>query len=720
VAFQYTLSFPSMSSGRRVRIWDCSKLFTKDNLVSVITDVVVSLDLDLTASASSTSVSVPVSHSDGDSIFCTSCHVSISDTSHYKSDWHRLNAKLRAVGAKPVTQSEFEQHELETDLVDEEEYIEERLAQSTTSNTSSSLDINASTGSARITFITRDHETLSVWKSLLLPGKTGTIAQYANAALKFSQPIPSIFSQSQRATSSSEKDTSSPQPLLSPAALSALPQHPFQWIIFLCQGGFFAGAVFRGDQVLKHKRIAKYTVRRKQGGSQASKDQSKGGIHSAGASIRRYNETRLREEIAELLQSWRVDIQQSSCIFLHAPSFNSASFFFEGSPISRRDSRVRSIPIVTQRPSFVELQRIHLILSTVEISHFTGIEDLRSSMEAAQLGSKSGEEKSVVSPDGTSSLADSSSIRSSSSSIYSLTEGEHADWASDSASIGALKLSSTEVAPVDLLAAAIDTGDEDRVRHLLLDEDYLFPIPEKAEALVWPLMRATQLSNASMVRCLIDCGEPLDGRSPKYALKTVLHVACEHAWDELVALLLSEGANPTLQDMYGLTAYETCKEKSTRNAVRKFAGANPELWEWEKARVPPLTDEMEETARAKDAEKRKRKKAAQKERKKAQKEEEALQAQEEVRRNKANEEERLEKEAALERTKRILGMSEREKRALAAERRLNPSANTCDNCGKQILTQPYEKFSFKYCSSACVVEHKRILDALQASSSTGK
>lgn len=692
-------------SSRRVRIWDVASLFTKDNLASVVTNAVVALDLKQEDDKQAT---LHVSHSEGESIFCTSCQVSIPDNSHYKTDWHVLNAKLRAVGAKPVSQNEFQHLELENELGDEEELIEERANQASASNNTTSLETQAQTGSARITFITKDNSTLAVWKSVLLPGKSGTIGEYAHAALSLSSPIDPSFPKALPSTAKGAVATSSSTPTLSPSAIASLPQHPFQWAVFLCQGGFFAGAVFRGDQVLKHKRIAKYTVRRKQGGSQASKDQSKGGIHSAGASIRRYNETRLREEIAETLKSWNVELVQSSRVFLHAPSFNSASFYYEGSPFSRRDPRIRSIPIVTERPSFVELQRIHLILSTVEIATFEGIDALRNSLEVPHPTASQSETSSIA------DLSEAASMRSSTSSFFSLTEGEHANWAHESSSHAEKSKKET----IDLLAAAIDKNDESEARRLLTEEDYVYSIPDKAEDMVWPLMRAVQLGHVSLVKCLIECGESLDDRSPKYGLKTVLHIACEQSNNELVELFLEEGANPSILDLYSHTPFESCKEKSTRNLIRKFAGANPDLWQWEtQARVPPLTDEMEEQAKAKEAEKRKRKKAAQKERKKVAKAEEEVAQAEQAEKAKADEELLLARTAAYERTKRMLNMSDREKRALAAERRLNPSANTCDNCGQKITGEPFERYSFKYCSSECVVEHKRILDTLQSSSS---
>jgi hypothetical protein len=54
-------------------------------------------------------------------------------------------------------------------------------------------------------------------------------------------------------------------------------------------------------------------------------------------------------------------------------------------------------------------------------------------------------------------------------------------------------------------------------------------------------------------------------------------------------------------------------------------------------------------------------------------------------------------------------MSEREKRALAAERRLaamTGKSDCCAWCGKQLITVPFERLNFKYCTTTCVVQHK--------------
>ena len=58
-------------------------------------------------------------------------------------------------------------------------------------------------------------------------------------------------------------------------------------------------------------------------------------------------------------------------------------------------------------------------------------------------------------------------------------------------------------------------------------------------------------------------------------------------------------------------------------------------------------------------------------------------------------------------------MSEREKRAYAAELRLAgaTAVKKCDNCGTALTMVPFERLTFKYCSTKCVMEHKKTLEA---------
>jgi hypothetical protein len=97
----------------------------------------------------------------------------------------------------------------------------------------------------------------------------------------------------------------------------------------MSSGGRFAAAIFEGLVMKNHKTLVRYTVRKKQGGSQSSKDNQSGGSgpKSAGATMRRYNEKRFREQILEVLSAWSAELAQVHLIFLFAPGIN-WNFFF--------------------------------------------------------------------------------------------------------------------------------------------------------------------------------------------------------------------------------------------------------------------------------------------------------------------------------------------------------------------------------------------------------
>jgi hypothetical protein len=63
-----------------------------------------------------------------------------------------------------------------------------------------------------------------------------------------------------------------------------------------------------------------------------------------------------------------------------------------------------------------------------------------------------------------------------------------------------------------------------------------------------------------------------------------------------------------------------------------------------------------------------------------------------------------------ERKKKLDNMSEREKRAMAAETRLQQmqgNLKLCDNCSTPLTAIPFVRFEFKYCTTKCVQEHKK-------------
>jgi hypothetical protein len=147
--------------------------------------------------------------------------------------------------------------------------------------------------------------------------------------------------------------------------LRALRRVSRTWTIILCSGGHFAGAVFEAPDpslrelpapataqrksaalrydtnVVAHRSFHRYTVRRKQGGSQAARDSQGGKPKSAGASLRRYNETAMAKDVKDTMEAWKPFLDKSDAIFLYAPSLNKRFFFGEGAdagPLAKGES----------------------------------------------------------------------------------------------------------------------------------------------------------------------------------------------------------------------------------------------------------------------------------------------------------------------------------------------------------------------------------------------
>lgn len=154
--------------------------------------------------------------------------------------------------------------------------------------------------------------------------------------------------------------------------------------IFLCMigGGHFAAMVVslaprpnkagttmnREATVLAHKTFHRYTTRRKQGGSQSANDNAKGNAHSAGSTIRRYNETALVADVRALLEDWKGLLDTSELLFIRATgSTNRRTLFgpYDGQVLRNNDTRLRGFPFSTRRATQKELMR-----SFIELTRF--------------------------------------------------------------------------------------------------------------------------------------------------------------------------------------------------------------------------------------------------------------------------------------------------------------------------------------------------------------
>ncbi|KAK6036893.1 hypothetical protein COOONC_25602, partial [Cooperia oncophora] len=111
-------------------------------------------------------------------------------------------------------------------------------------------------------------------------------------------------------------------------------------------------------KLVVHKAFHRYVVRAKQGGAQGAKDKEKGTIHSAGATLRRYNERALAEDIVKVLGTWSEFLAATPLIFIRCASYQRVIFHdIDENGFDRRDPRLRTIPFETKRPLLDEVRR---------------------------------------------------------------------------------------------------------------------------------------------------------------------------------------------------------------------------------------------------------------------------------------------------------------------------------------------------------------------------
>lgn len=174
----------------------------------------------------------------------------------------------------------------------------------------------------------------------------------------------------------------------------ATPHSPDDPHFFLCMigGGHFAAMIVslvpelrkglggieeRHAVVRAHKTFHRYTTRRKQGGSQSANDNAKGNAHSAGSSIRRYNEMALEADVRNVLAEWKGMIDTAELLFIRATgSTNRRTLFgpYDGQVLRNNDKRIRGFPFSTRRATQAELLRSFQELTRLKVGKLEPIE----------------------------------------------------------------------------------------------------------------------------------------------------------------------------------------------------------------------------------------------------------------------------------------------------------------------------------------------------------
>ncbi|ODQ67092.1 hypothetical protein NADFUDRAFT_12406, partial [Nadsonia fulvescens var. elongata DSM 6958] len=153
-------------------------------------------------------------------------------------------------------------------------------------------------------------------------------------------------------------------------------------IVIMIGGGHFSAAIFSHKLDKSHsmtspipvlsKSFHRYTTRRKQGGSQAAFDSSKGKANSAGSTLRRAMEKMLTEEIRQLFQSWNKLGYIKNCwrIWIRASGKNSRNVILgagEITGLTASDKRIHGIPFTTRRATATEVKRVWFELTSLKV-----------------------------------------------------------------------------------------------------------------------------------------------------------------------------------------------------------------------------------------------------------------------------------------------------------------------------------------------------------------
>jgi hypothetical protein len=545
------------------------------------------------------------------------------------------------------------------------------------------------------------------------------------------------------------------------------------WAILMLGGGHFAAAVFNGDKVVVHKTFHCYTVRRKQGGGQSGADNKSGTNHpkSAGASLRRYNEASLSQHVKDIIKTWNDDyLSKCHLIFYRAASSNKKILFgsvtgsSKDKPILyKEDPRVRSIPFPTRRATFKEVKRAHQLLLTIQRCRNMNVADENvgdncytrtprihaKDMKASQSKkstrairrSKSRESPKRQLPEFVQMLADHTLSDSHSEDLSDKGDlrwviEEHSTEGMMEYDTNTIQYDNTPVVKADrrkkkkankksLQSVLTDVGDTTNDDH---EDDELSEIMNNLTTSCKIGNQKLLMETILALQDVIAANEENTGKHYHSIniqnvsdllnkgfgdVTTALHIATQCGHKQVIEILLDHGSDPTIKDKQKKCPYNLAPDRETRNVFRRFQAKCPNKYNWADACIPTndlLTPEEEARKEEKRKEKRRAQRQIKKEKDNLLKEQKAVIQKEEKDRES------------------FLKLSDREKRALAAERRIiaakNADSNSenskseatisgltiqrCYQCGIDITGKvPFEYQNYRFCTTSCVKVHRK-------------
>lgn len=412
--------------------------------------------------------------------------------------------------------------------------------------------------------------------------------------------------------------------------------------VFLCMigGGHFAamlvslvpeihrrqgGIEDRQPRVIAHKTFHRYTTRRKQGGSQSASDSSRGAAHSAGSSLRRYNEAALEKEVRELMIEWKQMIEDAQFLFVRATGSTNRRILFgqyEGQYLKHNDPRLRGFPFSTRRATQGELLRCFKELTRVKVSQVD-----EAALAAAAAAAKKREEEAAKPP-----------------------------------------------TPRPQQQQKPKLSKEDEAALLHTTQIQAFIRRSKIPALM------SYISSNSIPPSFTF--QPSDSQQ-NFRCPTPLHLAANlNSPSVVLALLTKADADPTAVNSEGRTPFELAGDRATRDAFRIARhDLGESKYDWDAAKVPAAVSKAEADSRAE----RERKSADEEEANRRKAELDRLKREEAEKAAKSQQSKKsggrtlgaMEKTPAEKREEEMRGMTpemrmrlERERRARAAEERI--------------------------------------------------
>ncbi|XP_031223907.1 ankyrin repeat and zinc finger domain-containing protein 1 isoform X3 [Mastomys coucha] len=654
----------------------------------------------------------PYSLDISDKLFCSACDQIFQNhqeqREHYKLDWHRFNLKQRLKNKPLLSASDFEK-------------------QSSTGDLSSISGSDDSDSTSEEDSLTLDEGRAESEKPNRPPGFYPHRVLFKNAQGQFLYAYRCVLGPHQISPEKAE--------LLLQNLQTGGPRH---YVVLMAAAGHFAGAIFQGREVVAHKTFHRYTVRAKRGTAQGLQDAQGRASRSAGANLRRYNEAMLYKDVRDLLAgpTWSKALGEAETILLRAPRSGRSLFFGgQGAPLQRNDSRIWDIPLSTRRPTFGELQRVLHKLTTLQVYDEDPREMVRFQSPEAhwkpvreERKRDTEKEKTEVPSDANKALGqDEEPLKQGSESQED--DGSEVELELVELTLGTLDLREFEVLPKRRRrkrkkerSQEQQCGAQGPLPQQPQDKPFSQPtqgvatpldtLVEEAKAPGQPelwdmLLAACRAGEVEVLKLQLATG-PVDPEVMSLLNAplgsggfTLLHAAAAAGRGLVVRLLLEAGADPTVLDSRARPPYTVAADKSTRNEFRRFMEKNLDAYDYNKARVPgPLTQEME----ARQATRKKEQKAARRQREQQQ------------RKQKEQEEQEQEEQ------RRFAALSDREKRALAAERRLAaqlgaPSppvpdsavvnAGRCWSCGVSLQgLVPFHYLDFSFCSMRCLRDHR--------------